>query len=176
MPTTAPYCPFRERLITYLLPYFLPLTPDFERARQEAFETLEAYGARTRAEMINAMRIIALSFSSMELLATTKGTDMPPDMRLQYVRHANSLARTCQQNENALAKRLAADPPQPAEQAAEPIDDVSEADFEAMVQQTHAQIIGYRKFIPTLPSVPEQPPHHLMATATQNASRPAAPA
>ena len=174
MSATAPYSPFRERLITYLLTYFLPLTPDFERARQEALETLESYGARTRAEMINAMRVIALSFTSMELLAASEAADMPPDMRLQYIRHANSLARTCQQNENALAKRLTADPPQPAEQA-EPIGDLSDAETEAMIQQTRVQIDAYRTSIPALPPIAEQPPHHLMAAA-QSASRPAVPA
>ena len=152
MPQPPPYSPFGERLITYLLPFFLPLTSDFERARQEVLETLESYGARTRAEMINAMRIIALSFTSAELLAGTKGTDMPPDMRLQYIRHANSLARTCQQNENALAKRLAADPPQPIKPAAEPIEDISDAEVEALIQRTHAQITAYRKSIPEPPA------------------------
>ncbi|HEY4173843.1 MAG TPA: hypothetical protein VGM42_12515 [Rhodopila sp.] len=173
MPQPPPYSPFRERLITYLLPYFLPLTSDFERAHQEALETLESYGARTRAEMINAMRIIALSFASMELLATAKGPDMPPDMRLQYIRHANGLARICQQSENALAKRLTADPPQPADPTAEPIDDISDAEVEALIQQTRAQIIAYRK------SIPEPPPRTTtrppMSTA-QGVLRPTAPA
>ncbi|HEX4366369.1 MAG TPA: hypothetical protein VH023_06045, partial [Rhodopila sp.] len=68
MPIPPSYSPFRERLITYLLPYFLPLTSDFDLARQEVLETLDSYGARTRSEMINAMRIIALSFTSMELM------------------------------------------------------------------------------------------------------------
>ena len=175
MSAPIPSSPFRERLITYLLPYFLPLTSDFELARTEALETLESYGARTRSEMINAMRIIALSFTSMDLLAVSKGTEMPPDMRLHYVRQANSLARTCQQNENALAKRLAVDPAPPVEQAADPIDDVPDIDVEALIEQTHAQIIAYRK------SIPGSPRHQLddtmiAATRAQDASRPAAPA
>jgi hypothetical protein len=176
MPTPPPYSPFRERLITYLIPYFLPLTSDFELARQEVLETLESYGARTRSEMINAMRIIALSFTSMELMAAAKGAEMPPKMRLQYIRNANSLARTCQQNENALAKRLAVDPPQPAEQAApapEPIEDISDAEVEALIQQTRAQITAYRQ------SIPEPPKHHTngaILTAAHQTQRPTAPA
>jgi hypothetical protein len=170
------YSPFRERLVTYLLPYFLPLTSDFELARTEALETLDSYGARTRAEMLNAMRIIALSFTSMELFAASKGTDMPPEMRLHYIRHANSLARTCQQNENALAKRLAADPPQPADPA-EPVEDISDAEVEALIQQTQAQITAYRKSIPEPPR--EQPQHPINAAilaAAHKAARPTAPA
>lgn len=181
MPAPMPYSPFRERLITYLLPFFLPLTSDFELARAEVLETLESYGARTRAEMLNAMRIIALSFTSLELLAATKGTEMPPEMRLHYIRHANSLARICQQNENALARRLTIDLPEPAEQPAEPIDDISDAEVAAMVQQTQAQIDAYRKSIPGPPAIanPSQPKWDtaMMAAATaQGAPRPAAPA
>jgi hypothetical protein len=192
MPPPPPYSAFRERLMTYLLPYFLPLAKDFEQARQEVTETLDSYGARTRAELINAMRVIALSFTSMELLAGTKGTDMPPEMRLQYIRHANSLARTCQQNENALAKRLAADPPPPelvaapvaepvaepapapvAEPAPEPAEDISEAEVEALIQRTHAQIIAYRK---SIPEPPERQINGAILTAAYKAPRPVAPA
>ena len=173
MPPSPPYSAFRERLMTYLLPYFLPLARDFEHARQEVLETLESYGARTRSEMINAMRIIALSFTSMELLAGTKGTDMPPEMRLQYIRHANSLARTCQQNENALAKRLAADPPQPAETAAEPIADIPDAEVEALIRQTHAQITAYRK---STPEPAKHPMNAAILTTARGTLRPTAPA
>jgi hypothetical protein len=183
-----PYSPFRERLLSCLLPYFLPLTANFNLARAEALETLESYGARTRSEMINAMRIISLSFASMDLLAATNGADMPPDMRLHYIRHANSLARTCQQNENALAKRLAADPPaaveraveQAVDQAVEPIDDISDAEVEAMVQQTQAQIDAYRKSAPNpraIAELPQQPWGSVIVTATaaQNAPPHVAP-
>jgi hypothetical protein len=180
MPPPPPYSAFRERLMTYLLPYFLPLAKDFDQARQEVTETLDSYGARTRAELINAMRVIALSFTSMELLAGTKGTDMPPEMRLQYIRHANSLARTCQQNENALAKRLAADPPPPelvaapvAEPAPKPAEDISEAEVEALIQRTHAQIIAYRK---SIPEPPERQINGAILTAAYKTPRPAAPA
>lgn len=181
MSERPPYSPFRERLITYLLPFFLPLTSDFELARMEVLETPDSYGARTRAEMLNAMRIIALSFTSLELLAATKGTDMPPEMRLHYIRHANSLARVCQQNENALAKRLATDLPEPAEQPAEPVDDVPDTEVEAMIQQAQAQIEAYRKSIPGPQAIanPSQPKWDtaMMAAATaQGAPRPAAPA
>jgi len=174
MPTPPPYSPFRERLITYLLPYFLPLTSDFELARQEVLDTLESYGARTRSEMINAMRIIALSFTSMELMAAAKGADMPPEIRLLYIRNANSLARTCQQNENALAKRLSVDPPQPeADPAPEPIEDIPDAEVEALIQQTRTQIAAYRQ---SLHEPPKHPINAAILTAAHQAQRPTAPA
>jgi hypothetical protein len=116
----------------------------------------------------------------MELMAAAKGADMPPDIRLLYIRNANSLARTCQQNENALAKRLAADPPPPelvaapvAEPAPEPAEDISEAEVEAMIQRTHAQIIAYRK---SIPEPPERQINGAILTAAYKAPRPAAPA
>jgi hypothetical protein len=172
MPTQF-YSPFHERLISYLLPYFLPLTSDIDLARAEVVETLESYGARTRSEMINAMRIISLSFASMDLLAAANNAEMPTDIQLSHIRHANGLARICQQNESALAKRLATDLPEPLEQAGEPIDDASEAELEAVIQQSQAQINAYCKSPPGPRATPvpqQQQPQWV------NTHRPAAPA
>jgi hypothetical protein len=158
--STQLYSPFHERLISCLLPYFLHLTADIDLARAEVVETLESYGARTRSEMINAMRIISLSFASMDLLAAANDAAVPADQQLSYVRHANSLARICQQNENALAKRLATDLPDPVEQAVEPINDTSEAEIEVLIQQSQAQINAYCKSAPgtrPIPAPPQQP-------------------
>ena len=132
---------FRERMILSLLPYFLPLAANFEEARAEALETLAAYGVRTRAEVINAVRIIAFSFASLDLLGEAQSDDMPPAMRLRYSAHANSLSRSCQQDEKTLAVRQAQDVPVAAAQAAEPM---TEAELEAAIQQAHIQVANAR--------------------------------
>jgi hypothetical protein len=139
-----PYSLFQERLVVTLLPYFLPLASNFQRARAEVVDTLESYGARTRAEMVNAARIIALSFGALDLLAEARAGEMPYTTRLRACGYANSLDRSCQQEEKALAKRLAADPPQAQQPSADPIDDLPEAEVEAAFEQARAQIEDYR--------------------------------
>jgi len=136
--------PFRERLMVYLLPYFMPLTDDFELARAEVLETLASYGARTRSEMINAARIIALSFSALELLAEAKSGDLPPSLRLRYCTSANALDRSCQHIEKTLAKAVACDVPAAIEPAADPIDDMAQAEIEAALADAKATIDTYR--------------------------------
>jgi hypothetical protein len=136
--------PFRERLIVYLLPYFLPLTEDFDLACAEILETLASYGARTRSEMINATRIIALSFSSLELLAAAKVGEMPPELRMRHRSCANALNRSCQQIETRLAKSLACDVPVPPDAETDPTNDMSDAEVEAALQYAKAHIETYR--------------------------------
>jgi hypothetical protein len=143
---------FLERLILFLLPYFLSMTSDHDLAREEIVETLASYGARTRSEMLNAVQIIAFSFSALDVLAeATAIKEMSAATRLRYRGCANGLNRSCQQNEKTLAKRLACDlpdAPDPAldpalDPAGEPIDDMPQEVFEAMLQQAHAEIASY---------------------------------
>lgn len=89
------------------------------------------------------MRIIALSFTSLELLGQAKATtDLPPNIRLRYIASANSLARICHQNGMTLAKRLTCDLPEAT--VAEPVDDISQEDAGAALQQAKAQIDRFR--------------------------------
>jgi hypothetical protein len=136
--------PFQARLVLFLMPYFRAVTTDFELAREEILETLASYGARSRSEMIAAARIIAFSFSALDMLAEAKVTEMSASMRLRFRGCANGLNRACQQNEKALAKSLTCDRPNASQSKAEPIDDLPDAEVEAALQQTHTQIETYR--------------------------------
>jgi hypothetical protein len=147
--------PFRSRLILFLLPYFLAVTSDYDIASAEVLETLASYGARTRAELINAARIIAFSFSALDALAEVKATEMSPSMGLRFRGCANNLNRACQQNETSLAKKLACDAPM-ADLSAEPADDMPEAEFEAALQYAKIQIDAYCNGLP--PTAPIPPP------------------
>jgi hypothetical protein len=128
------------RLIRFLMPYFLTVTPDFDLARAEILETLASYGARTRSEMLNAAQIIAFGFSALDMLAEAKATEMSASMRLRYRGCANSLNRAGQQNAKTLARRLACDLPDAIDPGAEPADDVSEAAVQEIIQQTQTRI------------------------------------
>jgi len=135
---------FRERLLTFLLPYFLPVTKEFEAARDTVLETLASYGARTRSEMIQATRIFAFSFTALDMLAIVQGAEaMPPTMKLRYRGCANALNRSCQQDEKMLAKRLACDAPGATKPTTQPTNDMPEAEFDAAIQQAEAQIASY---------------------------------
>ncbi|MDB5400525.1 MAG: hypothetical protein JWQ55_2543, partial [Rhodopila sp.] len=61
-----------ERLIFFLMPYFTAATADLTLARLEVLETLASYGARTRSELLNAVQVIAFSFSTLDTLHEAK--------------------------------------------------------------------------------------------------------
>ena len=105
--------PFLERLLAFLIPYFLGFSADLAAARAEALETLASYGARTRAELICAVQIILFSFAALDTLAAANMPEMSPSMRLRFRGCANNLNRSSQKTEQALAKRLAADDARP---------------------------------------------------------------
>jgi hypothetical protein len=142
MPTQA--TPFLEGMIRFLLPYFLALIPDPAAARAEIIETLASYGARTRAEALNAVQVIAFSLTTLDTLAEAKETEMSQSMRLRYRGCANNLNRSTQRNEAILAKRQAADPPPSPDPMVEPIDDLSEAATREALQQVQEEIRLYR--------------------------------
>ncbi len=108
-----------EQIIRFLLPCFLATAVDLDAARQDILDTLRSYGARTRAELLNAAQIIAFSLSALDTLSEAGSGVMSPAMRLRYRGCANGLSRSSQQNEHALQQRLCTDPvvPEHAEPA-----------------------------------------------------------
>ncbi|MDR3531892.1 MAG: hypothetical protein P4L90_15260 [Rhodopila sp.] len=167
-PTPPEASPFLDRMILFLMPYFLKITPDFDVARAEILETLASYGARTRSEVLNAVQIIAFGFSALDVLAEAKAIEMSPSMKLRYRGCANSLNRSCQQNEKTLAKRLACDLPDAAP-AAEPADDISEAEVQEVLQQTRAKIETYRNRLSG--ARPATGPHAIPASQPERHNR-----
>jgi hypothetical protein len=144
VPTPPRHGLFVEHLIRFLMPYFTVLTSDFEAAREEILETLVSYGARTRAEMLNVVQILAFGLSALDVLAEAKAPDLSATLRLRFRGCANGLNRSCQQNEKSLAKRLACDPAEASEPAgeppAEPVNDVPQAQVQQTLQQTRTKI------------------------------------
>jgi hypothetical protein len=129
---------FLDRMVRFLMPYFATMTPDPALARAEILETLESYGVRTRAEILNAVQIIAFSFSALEMLAEAKETpDLSPSAKLRFRSCANGMNRASQQNEKALEKRLAYDIPNPN-------DTFTDEEMEEQLRQTQAIIERYR--------------------------------
>jgi hypothetical protein len=148
--TPRPTGLFIERLVRFLLPYFLTVTQDTDLARAEILETLASYGARTRSEMLDAAKVIAFSFAALETLADAQAPEqeMSPSLRLRFRSCANSLSRYSQVSEKTLEKRLSCDRPNPPRHLAEPIGDISDEEVDAMVQQAQAAIAACRERLP----------------------------
>lgn len=132
--------PFLIAIIALLEPYFAGAGIDLAAAQAEIVETLGSYATRSRSEIIHAAKIIAFSMSTLETLKDGMATDMSPSMRLRYRGCANGLNRSSQQNEKALAARLACEVPG----AREPLNDVSDAAAHEAVQEARAAIDSYR--------------------------------
>jgi hypothetical protein len=148
MPLALPLkpSPFTDRLVAFLMPYWAGVTKDYDLARADVEETIAAYGARTRAELINAVQIIANSFAALEMLAQVKLQEpqLTPAEHLRYRGCANSLSRSCQYAQKALDKRLACDAPQAPQPAAEPHADVSDEEAAEALRRTQAAIDACR--------------------------------
>ena len=97
--------PFLEQVIRLLMPFFLGSGIDPEAVRADILDTLDCYGVRTRAQMLYAAQALAFSLSAMDTLAEAKSAELSTSMRLRLRGCANSLNRSVQQNEQALAAR-----------------------------------------------------------------------
>jgi hypothetical protein len=133
-----PPSPFLETLIRFRLPFFIGTAADMDAARTEILDTLAAYGTRTRAEMLNAAQIIAFGMSTLDTLAEAKTAELSPSMRLRYRGCANGLNRSTLQNEKALDRRLACEPP--SESPPEPTNDTPDHQVQATLDQAQAKI------------------------------------
>ena len=149
--------PFLERIILFLMQYFLPVCSDPAVARGEILETLASYGGTSRSQVINAARIIAFSFAALETLSKSTEPGLSPSLRLRYKGCANNLNRSCQQNERMLAERLVADAAV-TQAAAEPINDVTDTEVQAAIRHASAEIDTHRDRLsgPRAPVLPKR--------------------
>jgi hypothetical protein len=112
---------FLDRMVCYLMPYFLPMTTSIDLARAEILATLEAYGAHSRPDLLNAVQIIAFSLSALDALTAAKiDTTLAPSMQLRVRNCANALNRSAQQAQKALATRMKCDRPSTAKSIGNP--------------------------------------------------------
>jgi hypothetical protein len=102
---------FLETLIALLLPHFTTAGTDIHDSRREIIETLASYATRTRAEMLQAARIIALGMTTLDALAESRTAEISQALRIRCRVNANSLNRSTLATEKALDRRLADDLP-----------------------------------------------------------------
>jgi hypothetical protein len=135
---------FIESLIRFLLPFFIGTTVDMPAARAEILETLNSYGARTRAETLNAARIIAFSMASLDTLMEAKAADLSPSMKIRYRSCANGLNRSTIQNEKILDRSLGCELPTQPDPIPEPVNDVPNADVQDAIEYAQAMLADHR--------------------------------
>jgi hypothetical protein len=89
----------------HLLPLFKIGTIDDRLARQMAVSAIESYEPQTRADYVNAARIIAFSMTALALLGKTTNPDMPMPEQMRAYGRANALNRSADQSERTMMQR-----------------------------------------------------------------------
>ena len=139
-PNAPPPSLLLNRVIRYLLPFFLHLTPDAQAARREVIATLAAYGARTRAELLLAAKIIAFNLSVMDTLCEVKtAEDLSPLLRLRLRACAKTLDQAARASEKALERSLRCDAPATETGTEDPNLDATGEETEAFIQHFPAE-------------------------------------
>jgi hypothetical protein len=110
-----------ESIIAFLLPHFNIGALNIHEARAEIIDTLASYATRTRAEMLQAARIIAFSMATLDTLAEARTAEMSQSMRIRHRGCANGLNRSTTQTERALAQSQASEPPATSEPEPQPV-------------------------------------------------------
>jgi hypothetical protein len=104
---------FLETIVIFLLPYFMDAATALDDARAEVLDTLAAYAIRTRADALQAARIIAFSMATLDTLHQAKTLKMSDSMRIRYRSCANGLNRTASQMQKSLDGNRATDAREP---------------------------------------------------------------
>jgi hypothetical protein len=101
-------------IIALLAPMFLTASgSDINLARLAAFETVNAYRARSQADLITIAQIISCGLAALGSLGLSMADDLSLPMILRLRGNAVALNRTVDQNRRALTASQAAEPTTP---------------------------------------------------------------
>ncbi len=89
----------------HLIPLFETESIDGPLARRMAISALYAYNPETRADFVNAARIIAFSLAALALLGKTASPDMTMPEKMRAFSRANALNRSADQSERTMMQR-----------------------------------------------------------------------
>jgi hypothetical protein len=139
-----------EAIVCFLTPLLVGgCSGDAGRARLGAIDTVAAYQARNRSELVKIGQIIGFGLMAMDNLRLSMTPDLPLSMVLRLRGGANALNRSAQQNTRALEKGRRGDRPSPGAEApaalpASDDHDISEADIEASIQRARDMVADAR--------------------------------
>jgi hypothetical protein len=129
-----------ELIVAFLAPMFITAScGDLHFARLAAMETMQSYGARTQAELMNIAQIIGFGLAAMDSLCLSMADELALSMKLRLRGNANALNRSAQQHQRVLDQRRCDNPTQMADP--EPsFDDspITEAEIEASIAHANA--------------------------------------
>jgi hypothetical protein len=141
-------------VVAFLAPMFLTASGgDLTFARLAAIQTIEAYRARSQADLITIAQIIACGLAALGSLGLSMADDLSVSMVLRLRANAVALNRAADQNRRTLAATRTAEPITPPD----PIDEAAiQANIAAARKLTAEAMANLQK--PEPPPVAE-PPH-----------------
>jgi hypothetical protein len=99
-------------IVTFLMPLFLTAGGDVAFARIAAIETVNAYRARNRTDLITIAQIIACGLTALGSLGLSLADNLSLSMTLRLRANAVALNRVVEQSRRALTQpQPAASPP-----------------------------------------------------------------
>jgi hypothetical protein len=177
-----PDCPLdilMQLVVAFLAPMFLAATGgDIGIARAAAAETVDAYRARTHAELISIAQIIAFGLGALGSLSLAMAGDIPPALALRLRGNANACNRSAEQHRRALQQsRPDAGTAEPASRPLlpDPNQDAFEAEVVANVAATRQRAAEARTRAMAPPPAPA-PPAPPAAAVPASSAPDAAPA
>ncbi len=167
---------FLESAIAFLMPYYISQADSIADARQEILETLSAYATRTRPEFLKAVRIIAFSMTTLDVLAEAETTEMSLSMRLRHRGCANSLDRSTTQAEKSLDQQLLRPVPELSQPVSEKEEARKDAEVLANIASVRAQLAATRRTPAPMRETSDAraQPHHPTQTEPPEGARSAA--
>ncbi len=131
-----------EFVVGVLAPLFMAgCSGDLSFARLSVIETINAYQARTQAELVMIAQIIGFGMAAMDNLRLSMDPGISLSMKLRLRGGANALNRAAQQNARALEKvRRDRNLPAAYPDAAPEEDEPTQADIEATIAQARAMV------------------------------------
>ncbi|WP_428486182.1 hypothetical protein [Rhodopila sp.] len=126
-------------LINLLAPMFLTDgTSDLRLARMAAMETVNGYRARSGADLLMIVQIVAFGLAALGSLSLSMADDLPLLLILRLRGNAAALNRAAEQNRRALEKSLHAETPSAPDPAE--FDDVDDAMVADVVRQAQTRV------------------------------------
>jgi hypothetical protein len=110
--TLHPSAMLMSLIIALLAPMFLCVTAgDIGLARAAATQTVNAYRARSHADLIAVAQIVAFGLAALGSLSLSMADDISLPMALRLRANANACGRSAEQNRRALAQSETGDRP-----------------------------------------------------------------
>jgi hypothetical protein len=161
-----------------LIPLFESPAVDHSLARRMAVSALYAYKPETRADFLNAARIIAFSMAALALLGKAASSDMAMPEQMRAFGRANALNRSADQSERTMMLRRRYDKAnpqteQPPREPAPPDTQLDEAGVQAEIDGIMKEYLAACETRAPEPTAPKATPAPEIVKMQPQAAKPA---